>query len=161
MRIYNLSKKSREEFLEKSNLNGSSLPLKDLKIAELEDTSLAIIYDKEIKLYFGRRDNETYFPLLKDEQILPKLPFASVDMGAIKYVCNGANVMRPGIVSFSGDFKKDDLVVVKESSHSKAIAIGKALVDGQDAVSMQKGPVIQNFHYVGDKLWEALKSVDS
>ena len=57
--------------------------------------------------------------------------------------------------------KKDDLVVVKESSHSKAIAIGKALVDGQDAVSMQKGPVIQNFHYVGDKLWEALKSVDS
>ena len=106
MRIYNLSKKSREEFLEKSNLNGSSLPLKDLKIAELEDTSLAIIYDKEIKLYFGRRDNETYFPLLKDEQILPKLPFASVDMGAIKYVCNGANVMRPGIVSFSGDFKK-------------------------------------------------------
>lgn len=134
---------------------------KDLKIAELDDPSLAIIYDKDAKLFVGRRENVTHFPLLKDEQILPKLPFATVDMGAIKFVCNGANVMRPGIVSFTGDFEKGKLVVVKESSHSKAIAIGRSMENGEKARAMLKGPTIENLHYVGDKLWEALKSIDS
>jgi malignant T-cell-amplified sequence len=164
LRIYNLSKKAGEDFMKTVGLSAEKdrpLKVKDLKIAELDDPTLAIIFEKELKLYVGRRNNDVYFPLLKDEMILPSLSSATVDMGAIKYVCNGANVMRPGIVSFSGDFKTGDLLSVKEVSHAKAIAVGKALENRAQAETMTKGPTIQNLHYVGDKLWEALKLLES
>jgi PUA domain protein len=167
LRIYNLSKKASDEFLKtiSSSIASSerSQPpkVKDLKIAELDDPSLAIIFDRNLKMYFGRRNQNDYFPLLKDEQILPKLQSATVDMGAVKYVCNGANIMRPGIVSFSGTFEKGELIAIKEVAHSKAIAVGRALEGKMTAESMTKGAAIENLHYVGDKLWEALKLIET
>jgi malignant T-cell-amplified sequence len=167
LRIYNLSKKASDDFmktiwsLRTSSEREEITKVKDLKIAELDDPTLAIIFDKHLRLYVGRRNNELYFPLLKDEKILPRLFSATVDMGAVKFVCNGANIMRPGIVSFSGDFKKGDLLSIREVSHSKAIAVGRALESKEQADSMTKGPAIENLHYVGDKLWEALKLLET
>jgi PUA domain protein len=164
LRVYNLTKKAGEDFLNiawstKPARAGSPPPLKvkDLRIAELDDPSLAIIFEKSLKLYFGRRDETIYFPLIPDEQITPYLPSATVDMGAVKFVVNGANIMRPGIVSFTGDFTKGSLVVVREASHSKAIAIGRANESVEILRSMPKGQALENVHYVGDKLWEAQK----
>ena len=166
MRVYNLSKKAAEDFLkiawslkpDATESSASSLPkAKDLKIAELDDPSLAIIFEKTLKLYFGRRNETIYFPLILDEQVTPYLPSATVDMGAVKFVVNGANIMRPGIVSFSGQFKKGALLVIREASHSKAIAIGRATEDFDILHSMPQGQALENLHYVGDKLWEAQK----
>jgi malignant T-cell-amplified sequence len=167
LRIYNLSKKAGEEFLKTIWLPLNSLEkdwppkARDLKIAELDDSVLAIIFDRQLKLYFGRRSKEVYFPLLKDEQILPRMSNATVDMGAVRFVCNGANIMRPGIVSYVGDFKKGDLLSIKEMSHLKAIAVGRALEDRAHSERMTKGPAIENLHYVGDKFWEALKVLET
>ena len=47
---------------------------------------------------------KTYVPFLTDTIALGKFPRIIVDMGAVKFVCNGANVMRPGITKFSGEF---------------------------------------------------------
>lgn len=161
MRVYNLSKKSAEDFLGKINhLSSAVAPkLKGLQIAELDDLSLAIIFEKEQKFFFGRRGQEVYFPLLKDEVVLPTLPTATVDIGAVKFVCNGANVMRPGIVSFSDHFEKSALIVVNEASHSKAIAVGRAMATAEEMKGTSKGASIENYHYVGDKFWEALKTL--
>jgi len=40
---------------------------------------------------------ETYLPFLSQTSLLEKFPHVLVDMGAVKFMCNGANVMRPGI----------------------------------------------------------------
>ena len=48
---------------------------------------------------------EDILPFLGDVPILEKFPYVIVDMGAIKFVCKGANIMRPGITKFS-DFEK-------------------------------------------------------
>lgn len=163
MRVYNLSKKASEDFLKivwslRPKSSRISTPkVKDLKIAELDDPSLAILFEKSLKLYFGRRNETIFFPLLIDEQVTPYLPSATVDMGAVRFVVNGANIMRPGIVSFSSDFEKGTLLVVREVSHSKAIAIGRAVENGEKVRAMSKGQAIENLHYVGDKLWEAQK----
>ncbi len=138
---------------------GPESKLKDLKIAELDDQDLAIIFESEKKLYLVRKKGITYFPLLKDEIILPVLHSVSVDMGAVKFVVNGANVMRPGIVSFTGEFKKGDIIVVREQSHQKAIAVGRAVDDRSTIEAMKKGPAVENMHWVGDKLWETSKSI--
>lgn len=161
MRIYNLSKSVRDEVSAKIDAikPGLDLKLKDLKIAELDDQDLAIIFETDEGLYLGRKKGTIYFPLLKDGVLLPKLPSATVDMGAVKFVINGANVMRPGIVSFEGDFKKGDLIVVREVGHQKSIAVGRSTEEKKALEEMKKGAAVESLHYVGDKLWEALKSV--
>ena len=163
LRIYNLSKSARDEVFERASqvLSNATFKSKDLKIAESDDGTLAIIFDSNVGLYLGRRNDskEFLFPLLKDEVILPKLPTVTVDIGAIKFVCNGANIMRPGIIKVEGDFTKSSLVLVREQKYSKAIAVGRSLLSRAELESAAKGSVVENLHYVGDRFWEALKEV--
>ncbi len=97
-------------------------------------------------------------PFLGKPEILDHFPAVYVDMGAIKFVCNGARVMRPGITSFDS-FKKDGIVIVKDQTYKKALAVGIALADSEIVSSMTTGYVIDNLHYVSDKFWEASKSI--
>jgi PUA domain protein len=79
-------------------------------------------------------------------------------MGAVKFVCNGAKVLRPGIVEF-GNFKRGDIVTVQDQTHGKVLAVGIALEDAEVAKAMQKGYVVDNLHYISDKIWEAAKEI--
>jgi malignant T-cell-amplified sequence len=91
---------------------------------------------------------------------LEYFPTVNVDMGAVKFVCNGANIMRPGITSFD-IFKKDDIVTVKDQAHAKILAVGIAVEDSQVAVTRSKGCIINNLHYISDKVWEAYKEINA
>jgi predicted RNA-binding protein (TIGR00451 family) len=91
-------------------------------------------------------------------EVLAHFPSVKVDMGAVKFVCNGAKVLRPGIVEF-GNFKKGDIVTVLDQTHGKWLAVGIALEDSESAKMMQKGYVIDNLHYVSDKIWQAYKEI--
>lgn len=103
---------------------------------------------------FARR-NGTLFPTLNNHN-LRELPFVSVDMGAIPYVCNGADVMAPGIKVVQGDFEEGELVVVRDIEYGKALAIGASLASSSEIRVMKKGKAIRNIHYVGDKIWKAI-----
>lgn len=76
-----------------------------------------------------------------------------VDRGAVPFVCNGANVMAPGITAADPALLPGDLLVVREETHGKALAIGRALVEG-GAMVRGKGKAVENLHYVGDELWK-------
>jgi len=97
-------------------------------------------------------------PFLGKTELVQKFPTVTVDMGAIRFVCNGAKVLRPGIVAFDS-FKKGDVVAVKDQTHGKLLAVGLALEDSETAKSMAKGYVVDNLHHVGDKVWEAAKEI--
>lgn len=99
------------------------------------------------------RDGEALYPYLGGSHV-DGLPRVIVDMGAIPYVCNGADVMAPGITDMDS-FEAGDLVVVRDVAHGKALAIGKALKSSSDIEASKKGRVIENLHYVGDSLWKA------
>ncbi len=162
MKVYNLSKSARDELIENLSKVSQGLTVKyrDLKIAESDDPNYSVIFDEHEKLYLGKRkDPPTCFPLLKDETWLPGRPTITVDTGAIKFVCNGANVMRPGIVKIEGDFQPQDIVVIKEQKYGKAIAVGLAMLPKKEMEIATKGPVVTNIHYVGDKFWEMLKEI--
>ena len=162
MRTYNLSKSVRDDLFEKASKYLSGVKSKDLKIAESDDGMFAIVFDSKAGLYLGRKNEnrDFLFPLLKDEVILPKIPTVVVDSGAVKFVCNGANVMRPGINKVEGeDFDKGSLILVKEQKYGKAISVGRSMLSKSELESSSKGPVVENLHYVGDKFWEGLKEV--
>ena len=51
---------------------------------------------------------EDYLPFLSETKILEKVPNVEMDMSAVKFMCKGANLMRPGIKKFT-EFEKDKL----------------------------------------------------
>jgi PUA domain protein len=76
-----------------------------------------------------------------------------VDMGALRFLINGADVMAPGIVEYDKTIKENDVVFVFDEKHNKIICVGIALVDFENL--SEKGKVIKNIHYVGDKIWNS------
>jgi PUA domain protein len=76
-----------------------------------------------------------------------------VDAGAIPYVINGADVMRPGIVAVSDDVKAMKPVQIVDERHGKPLAIGIALLDAPDIRSSSTGKMVKRFHHVGDEIW--------
>jgi predicted RNA-binding protein (TIGR00451 family) len=97
-------------------------------------------------------------PFLGMKEDLDHFPSVQVDMGAVKFVCNGAKVMRPGITSIEF-FKRDGIVIVKDHAYQKALAVGIALVDSDIATSMSTGYIVDNLHYISDKFWETSKTI--
>ena len=95
---------------------------------------------------------------MDDIPILEKFPYVTVDMGAVKFVCKGANVMRPGITKFS-DFESGEIVCVIEESQNKFLAVGKAEISSKEAEDTSKGEVIKNMHYISDDFWESKKEI--
>ncbi len=128
--------------------------LKTLVLHEIDEDTSIITSEN----FTAIRIEKTYLPLLSETSLLEKFPKVVVDSGAIKFVCNGANVMRPGIREYT-EFKKDDLVCVVEETHNKFLAVGKSMVSSEEMQSITKGEVVKNLHYISDKYWESAKMI--
>ena len=118
--------------------------------AETDDGSTVILLDNEITLF---RLDDDFYPTLRCKCV-DLLPSVIVDMGAIPFVCKGADVMAPGITEIKMPFEEGALVVIRDVKHGKAIAIGRAIRSSTSIMTEKKGKVINNLHYVGDKIWE-------
>ena len=99
------------------------------------------------------RDAETFLTVRGANAHEPTRRVVTVDAGAIQFVSDGADVMRPGIVDADEVIEAGDLVVIGEASHGKFLAVGRALVDGEEMVG-DSGKVVESVHHVGDDLYE-------
>lgn len=79
--------------------------------------------------------------------------FVTVDMGAVRFVANGADVMAPGIVDADPDIRSGDLVWVRDERNLRPLAVGEALLTGGEMVARNKGKAVRSVHHVGDELW--------
>lgn len=100
---------------------------------------------------------DTFLPTLLFNEAFNRLPKIVVNMGAVPHICNGADVMAPGIVQIEGEFQADEFLLVIDEHHRKPLAIGKALFNSEHIKNLKQGRIIKNLHYVGDKLWKSLK----
>ncbi len=96
----NLISKSETSALLKtvSEIWGIECPkIKNLKVHQISDEAQIITGNgiKILKIY------DDYLPFLSETDTLEKFPNVMVDMGAVKFMCKGANVMRPGIKKFT------------------------------------------------------------
>ena len=128
--------------------------IKNVKVHQILDDA-QIITGAGIKIL---KVNEDYLPFLSETETLQKFPNVMVDMGAVKFMCKGANVMRPGIKKYT-EFKKNSLVCIVEESQQKFLAVGKSLVASSELENMEKGEVIKNIHYISDRFWEVGKTI--
>jgi PUA domain protein len=130
------------------------LRIKNLKVHQITEDA-QIIVGNGVKILKTSND---YLPFLSEINLLEKFPYVMVDMGAVKFMCKGANVMRPGIKNYN-EFEKEKIVCIIEESQHKFIAVGKSLVSSSEIEKMEKGEVIKNLHYISDKFWEVGKTI--
>ena len=62
--------------------------------------------------------------------------------------------MGPGIVDADKDIKVGDFVWIRDVKNLRALAIGEAMVSGEDMLQKKPGKAVKSIHYVGDKLWK-------
>ena len=128
--------------------------VKNIKVYEIEREKWLLSADKMV----AAQVRGLIVPFLGKQEDLQRFPSVTIDNGAVKFVCNGAKVLRPGIINFDS-FKKGEIVVVKDQTHGRALAVGLALEDSEVAKAMTKGYVIDTIHYISDKIWEAYKKI--
>ncbi|MDS0297639.1 RNA-binding protein [Halogeometricum sp. S1BR25-6] len=83
----------------------------------------------------------------------PTSNVVTVDAGAVSFVSDGADVMRPGIVDADDGIEAGDLVLIAEETHGKVLAVGRALEAGSEMVG-DSGKVVESLHHVGDDLFQ-------
>src|SRR5712691_220375 len=95
------------------------------------EPSEGVIFVNLDKRYTFIETQEETVPFLGSQETLGLFPSARVDEGAIKFVLNGADVMRPGIRTFDEWGEAGRLVVVREEKKGRGISVGRSqLRDG-------------------------------
>ncbi|NLV05479.1 RNA-binding protein [Haloarcula rubripromontorii] len=114
------------------------------------DWDVVLVDGDPLVLYL---DGEPFLTVQGANQHPPEKHVVTVDAGAVSFVSDGADIMRPGITVADDDISEGDLVVINEESHGKFLAVGRAQVDGDDMVG-DSGKVVKSLHHVGDDLFE-------
>jgi PUA-domain protein len=126
----------------------------NIEVAESAVGNIYLVNDKPLFFTVEKK----VLPTLLFQDFVSRAPKIVVDMGAIPYVCNGADVMAPGIVRVEGEFDKGDLVLVVDEKHGKPLALGESLSDSANARNTKQGAVVKNIHFVSDKIWNFAKT---
>lgn len=122
------------------------------ELVELEGTpfDLVLVDGEPLACYL---DDRPFLTVRGANAFPPTENVVTVDAGAISFVSDGADVMRPGIVEADQSIDEGDLVIIVEETHGKALAVGEALVSGTEMTGEQ-GKVVENRHHVGDDLFD-------
>jgi len=134
---------------------GVSVAADQYELVELEDSPFDLVLldgEPHACYYEGETDRRAFLTVRGANAYPPTDHVVTVDAGAVSFVSDGADVMRPGIVEADATIAAGDLVVVCEESHGKALAIGEALVAGAEMLG-EEGRVVTSLHHVGDELY--------
>ena len=127
----------------------------NVEVAEADIGKIYLVNGKPLFFKVGER----LLPTLLFPEFVSQAPKIVVDMGAVPYVCNGADVMAPGIVRVEGEFGKGDLVLVVDEKHGKPLALGESMSNVESARNIKQGAVVKTLHFVSDKIWNLAKTL--
>ncbi len=131
---------------------GSEVTGDSFELVELNDTAFDIVLIDGQQL-IATLEEEPFLTVQGANVFPPTKSVVTVDAGAVSFVSNGADVMRPGIVEVDEQISAGDLVAIAEETHHKVLAIGRA-TEPSDEMIGESGKVVESIHYVGDELYE-------
>jgi PUA domain protein len=136
---------------------GVDLEGDSFELVELTDSpfDLVLVDGNPDVLYYesDSGDREPFLTVRGANDHPPERGVVTVDAGAVSFVSDGADVMRPGITDADDSIAEGDLVAIAEETHGKVLGVGRALVDGAEMAG-DAGKVVQSLHHVGDDLYE-------
>ena len=126
-----------------------------LEKAHFEGRDLILVDRVPLGMHVETGDGRSWFPTLRGVIAWqPERCWAAVDHGAIPFLMNGADCMGAGIHLADPSLEAGDLVWIRDEEHGKPLAIGVALVSGDEMTEMTNGKAVNTLHWVGDDLWE-------
>jgi len=127
---------------------------KKARIEVIQTDAGDILYaiNNVLKLWKSKDGYIPVLTLLLNRQV--DLKKIVVDKGAIRFVTNAADVMRPGITHIDPSIKKNDIVVIVDENHDRALAIGKAMFNADQMQEIKTGKVVKNLHTIQDNVWK-------
>ena len=132
---------------------------------KLADQSISYEFSKKARLelvedeYYVENKECLFF--IKDDKVIPTvrlllkgdlLPKVTVDMGAVKFVAGGADIMRPGIVEVE-EFENNTIVQIIDENNKKPLGIGMTTLSSEELMKETSGVMVKSIHYVGDDIW--------
>jgi PUA domain protein len=128
-----------------------------VETGDFEGISIILIENEPCFMIY---ENKIVFTIHGLNKYKPKENYVIIDMGAIKFITSGADVMAPGIIDADKKINKNDQVWICDENYHKPLAVGIAIISGEQMIKEKKGRAIKTIHYVGDKLWNlAAKSL--
>jgi PUA domain protein len=127
----------------------------NVEVVEADIVNVYLVDGKPLFFKVG----DSVLPTLLFQDFTSHAPKIVVDMGAVPYVCNGADIMAPGIVRVEGEFGEGDVVLVVDEKHGKSLAVGESLYDAVSVRNTKQGAVVKNIHFVSDKIWNFAKTL--
>jgi PUA domain protein len=62
--------------------------------------------------------------------------------------------MAAGISGADSAIEEGDLVWIRDEVHKRPLALGWALLSGEEMVGATGGKAVKTIHWVGDELWD-------
>jgi len=154
-----LKKREQKAELERiENDLGSTIGLDakaQLESGVLDDGSKILLLNGDIVFFESeRRLIPTLRALLGGIVHIPQI---TVDMGAVKFVVNGADIMRPGITQVDDGVRENGIVAIVDERHGKPLAVGISKMSAVDIRSTTSGKVVKSVHHINDNLWDFSK----
>jgi PUA-domain protein len=151
-----LKKREQKAELEKIETDfGSTIGLDtkaQLESGILDDGSRILLLDGDIVFFESEgRFVPTLRALLGGIIHIPQI---SVDMGAVKFVVNGADIMRPGITHIDDEVRENGIVAIVDERHGKPLAVGISMLSASALRAATSGKVVKSVHHINDELWD-------
>ncbi len=122
-----------------------------IDVAEADTVEVVLVGNEALALVIGGRPLLTVRGLLAFQ---PTKRFVTVDMGAVRFVYNGADVMAPGVVDADEDIAPGDFVWIRDERNHQPLAVGEALMAGREMIAGRQGKSVKSLHHVGDDVWK-------
>ncbi|MFP3872555.1 MAG: DUF1947 domain-containing protein [Candidatus Aenigmatarchaeota archaeon] len=151
---HRLKDKDVDKYFEHMQANLGDSPFEPgdgVDIADCNDRRVLLIDQEPLATFFDEEVFPTIQGLLKMD---PSKRYVTVDMGAVKFVYNGADIMAPGIVDADESIEEGTMVWIRDEEHNKPLAVGRAMTHGAEMKKSEIGKVIKSLHHVGDGMFE-------
>jgi PUA domain protein len=122
-----------------------------LEVADAAQYRLLVSKSKPLGIYLG---DEPFLTLTGLLAYAPTKRYVTVDMGAVKFLANGADVMAPGVIDADPSIKEGLGVWVRDENNLRPLVVGIAMMNSETMIEASEGKAVKTIHFVGDKIWQ-------
>jgi len=144
---------------------------------KLPDRATLFVIDSQ-PVFYELDKAQHLLPHLKLVHRFPSaFPSIRIDRGAIRFVLGGATLMAPGLTSpggrlpapreigeggkegaddegrWSRELEKGEPIIIMAEGKEEACAVGVLVMGTKEVKAKNKGPVVEEAHFLGDGLW--------
>lgn len=141
------AKEIAKEVFERAGVNVEG----EMDLVDFGEVKLLLVNNEPLLIEYEGKHYVSVYGAIK---LKPEKFKVTVDSGALEFIMNGADVMKPGIVFADSRIKEGDFVYVTVEGKESAIAVGIALCNAEEMKG--KGKAVKNLHHVKDKIWNYL-----